>query len=65
MISLCISFAVLIVGYLVYGRVAEKIFAPDDRKTLAMVALWVATVYLLKKANTASVLCSPRCPRRL
>ena len=31
MISLFISFAVLIVGYIVYGRVTEKIFAPDDR----------------------------------
>ena len=28
MISLFISFAVLIVGYIVYGRVAEKVFAP-------------------------------------
>ena len=33
MISLLISFAVLIIGFLVYGRVTEKIFAPDDRKT--------------------------------
>ena len=36
MISLFISFAVLIIGYLVYGRVAEKIFSPDDRKTPAI-----------------------------
>lgn len=36
MISLLISFAVLIVGYAVYGRVAEKIFSPDDRKTPAI-----------------------------
>ena len=36
MISLLISFAVLIVGYIVYGRVAEKIFAPDDRQTPAI-----------------------------
>lgn len=36
MISLFISFAVLIAGYLVYGRVAEKIFAPDDRQTPAI-----------------------------
>ncbi len=36
MISLFISFAVLIVGYLVYGKVTEKIFAPDDRKTPAI-----------------------------
>ena len=36
MISLFISFAVLIVGYLVYGRMAERIFAPDDRQTPAI-----------------------------
>lgn len=36
MISLFISFAVLIAGYIVYGKVAEKIFAPDDRKTPAI-----------------------------
>ena len=35
MISLILSFAVLIVGYLVYGRVVEKVFAPDERKTPA------------------------------
>ena len=36
MISLLIALAVLIVGYIVYGRVAEKIFAPDDRQTPAI-----------------------------
>lgn len=36
MISLLIAFAVLLVGFLVYGRVAEKVFAPDDRKTPAV-----------------------------
>ena len=36
MISLFISFAVLIIGYLVYGRVTEKVFSPDDRKTPAV-----------------------------
>ncbi len=36
MISLFISFSVLIVGYLIYGRVTEKVFAPDDRKTPAI-----------------------------
>ena len=35
MISLGLSFAVLIVGYLVYGKVIEKVFAPDDRMTPA------------------------------
>ena len=36
MISLLISFAILIAGYIVYGRVTEKIFAPDDRPTPAV-----------------------------
>lgn len=36
MISILIAFAVLIAGYLVYSRVAEKIFAADDRKTPAV-----------------------------
>ncbi|MBR3545736.1 MAG: carbon starvation protein A [Oscillospiraceae bacterium] len=35
MISLFLSFAVLVVGYFVYGRVVEGAFAPDDRKTPA------------------------------
>lgn len=36
MISLIISLVVLVVGYLVYSRVAERIFAPDDRETPAI-----------------------------
>lgn len=36
MISLFVSFAVLIIGFLVYGKVTEKIFAPDDRQTPAI-----------------------------
>ncbi len=36
MISLLISFAVLIVGYLLYGRLAAKVFAPDGRATPAI-----------------------------
>ncbi len=36
MISLFIAIAVLIVGFLVYGRVAEKVFSPDDRTTPAI-----------------------------
>ena len=35
MVSLIISFAVLALGFLTYGRVAEKAFAPDDRETPA------------------------------
>lgn len=36
MISLLVSFAVLIVGYLIYGRLAERVFSPDDRETPAV-----------------------------
>ena len=36
MISLLISFGILILGFLIYGRVAEAVFAPDDRKTPAV-----------------------------
>ena len=36
MISLLISFAVLVIGYFVYGKVTEIIFAPDDRPTPAI-----------------------------
>ena len=36
MVSLIISFAVLVIGYLVYGRFVEKVFGPDDRTTPAV-----------------------------
>ena len=36
MISLLISFGILMIGYFLYGRVAEAVFAPDDRKTPAV-----------------------------
>ena len=36
MISFISAIVVLIIGYMVYGRVAEKIFCPDDRKTPAI-----------------------------
>ena len=36
MFSLILALAVLLAGYLVYGRLAEKIFAPDDRQTPAV-----------------------------
>ena len=36
MISLFVAFAVLIIGYFVYSRVAEKVFAIDGRKTPAI-----------------------------
>ncbi len=35
MISLLLSFAVLIIGYFVYGHIVEKVFKPDDRETPA------------------------------
>ena len=36
MISLILSLVVLLVGYLVYSRVTERIFSPDDRQTPAV-----------------------------
>ncbi|MBQ9869932.1 MAG: hypothetical protein IJM32_09775 [Ruminococcus sp.] len=36
MISLLVSFVVLIIGFIVYGRITERIFAPDDRQTPAV-----------------------------
>ena len=35
MISLCLSFAVLILGYFTYGRLVDRMFGPDDRVTPA------------------------------
>ncbi len=35
MISLLLSFAVLIAGYFIYGGIVEKVFAPDERDTPA------------------------------
>ena len=36
MVSLIIALVVLLAGYFVYGRVAEKVFAPDGRQTPAI-----------------------------
>ena len=36
MIYYSLAFVVLLIGFMVYGRVTEKIFGPDDRKTPAM-----------------------------
>ena len=36
MISLLLSLVVLLVGYLVYSRLVDKVFAPDDRQTPAI-----------------------------
>ena len=35
MVSLILSFTVLLLGYFFYGRVVEKVFSPDDRQTPA------------------------------
>ena len=37
MITFFISFVALVLGYLVYGKFVSKVFAPDDRKTPAVV----------------------------
>ena len=36
MFSFCIALVVLLIGYLTYGRLTEKVFGPDDRKTPAV-----------------------------
>ena len=36
MISLLLSLAVLLIGYAVYGKLTERVFAPDDRQTPAV-----------------------------
>ena len=36
MVSLFISIAMLFVGYIVYGKVTEKVFSPDERPTPAV-----------------------------
>lgn len=33
MISFIIAIALLVIGYLIYGRVVERVFSPDDRPT--------------------------------
>ena len=36
MVSFLIALTVLVIGYFTYGRLAEKVFGPDDRKTPAI-----------------------------
>ncbi|HJK00445.1 MAG TPA: hypothetical protein O0X16_04070, partial [Methanocorpusculum sp.] len=36
MITFLTGIAILILGYCIWGKVAEKIFAPDDRLTPAL-----------------------------
>ncbi len=66
MISLLLSFGVLVVGYCLYGRLTERVFSPDDRKTPALtrqdgvdfvpMATWKAfLVQLLNIAGTGPI----------
>ena len=36
MISFLVALAVLVIGYIAYGQLTEKVFGPDDRKTPAI-----------------------------
>ena len=36
MISFIVALAVLLIGFFTYGRLVEKVFGPDDRKTPAI-----------------------------
>ena len=36
MISFISAIVILMIGYFVYGRLTEKVFGPDDRKTPAV-----------------------------
>lgn len=36
MISFLVALAVLVIGYITYGQLTEKVFGPDDRKTPAI-----------------------------
>ena len=36
MITFVLSLIALVAGYLIYGRIVERIFAPDDRPTPAV-----------------------------
>ena len=61
MISFLISIAALILGYMIYGRVIERIFGPDDRKTPALahpdgvdyIALPTWKVFMIQFLNIA------------
>ncbi len=61
MISFLISIVALILGYMIYGRVIERIFGPDDRKTPALahpdgvdyIALPTWKVFMIQFLNIA------------
>lgn len=63
MVSFFISLVVLLIGYLLYGAVVEKVFSPDERKTPAMtlrddidyVPLKTWKVFLIQLLNIAGL----------
>ena len=40
MISFFVCLALLIGGFTVYSKIAEKVFGPDDRKTLSVFSVF-------------------------
>ena len=36
MISFIVALVVLVIGFMVYGRLTDKVFSPDDRTTPAV-----------------------------
>ena len=69
MISLLLSFIVLIIGYLTYSKLVDKMFAPDNRKTPAIaindgvdcvpIKKWKAClIQLLNIAGTGPIFCA-------
>jgi len=63
MLSLVLSFVVLLAGYCVYGKIIEKIFSPDDRDTPAVslndgvdyVPMKTGKAFLVQLLNIAGV----------
>lgn len=63
MVSLVLSFVVLLAGYCVYGKIIEKIFSPDDRDTPAVslndgvdyVPMKTGKAFLVQLLNIAGV----------
>ena len=61
MVSLLLSLVVLVAGYAIYGRLTEKVFAPDDRQTPAVavndgvdcVPMKPRTAFLIQLLNIA------------
>ncbi|MBR3731199.1 MAG: carbon starvation protein A [Spirochaetales bacterium] len=61
MISLICAFVILLIGYIVYGRVVDRLFGPDDRQTPAyrlqdgvdFVPLGTGKAFLIQLLNIA------------